>query len=339
MAKKVEFDVIDGCPVPRELADEVRLLKQKTGSSLSSCDRSPEVEPLLKKHGKQSQRQLYNGWVKRLAGFNPANPPGFSTHERRNDGAAYPGRRGGRLEPWQVGMDWNPPGPVVREAAKRGWIVTVTYQDNPREAHHLNFRKAPEFEIDLKKGDTGKRVQEFTRKLANLRSPRTAETYLEQEHFRYDRFVVAAVRRFQADHQQKQDGKYGSQTATQLEVALRQQKEREKLDLKRGDRGPEVVRMSRALSLITDPGGKPYLKQPHPRYDRFVVAALKRFQKNRKIRADGEFDRKTRGTLYRVLKQQTEAAHKQAASAAKKAATKKPTSKPKAKAKKAKPSK
>jgi Putative peptidoglycan binding domain len=333
--KKTEFDVIDGCPVPRELADEVRLLKQKTGATLNSCDRSPEAEPLLKANGKQSQRQLYDGWVKRLRGYNPANPPGFSTHERRSDGAAYPVRRGSRLADWQVGMDWSPPEPVVREASKRGWIVTVTYQDNPKEAHHLNFRKAPEFDVELKKGDTGKKVQEFTRKLANLRSPKTAEPYLEHDHFRYDRFVVAAVKRFQADHQQKQDGKYGSQTATQLEVALRQQKEREKLDLERGDRGPEVVRMSRALSIVTDPGGRPYLKHSHPRYDRFVVAALKRFQKDRKIKADGEFDRKTRGTLYRVLKQQTEAAQKQAASAAKKPASRAKAKKPTAKKAKA----
>lgn len=322
MAKKIEFDVIDRCPVPRELADEVRLLKEKTGATLSSCDRSPEAEPLLKKNRKQSQRQLYDGWVKRLRGYNPANPPGYSTHERRNDGAAYPGRRGSRLEEWQVGMDWSPPGPVVREASKRGWIVTVTYQDNPKEAHHLNFRKAPEFEIELKKGDTGKRVRELTQKLANLRSPRTAEAYLEHDHPRYDRFVVAAVRRFQADHHQKQDGKYGSQTATQLEVALRQQKEREKLDYKRGDRGPEVFRLSKALSIVVDPKGKPYLKHPHPRYDKFVENAVKRFQKDRKIKADGEFDRKTRGTLFRVLTRQTEAAEKQKASASK--ASKKP---------------
>jgi hypothetical protein len=333
MAKKVEFDEIDGSAVPRVLGDELRILKQKTGATLNSCDRSPEAEPILKRNGKKTQQQLFD---ESLRGGPDANRPGFSTHERRNDGTAYPGRRGARLEDWQVGMDWNMPDAIVREASKRGWIVTVTYPNNPEEAHHLNFRKAPEFEIELKKGDSGKRVQEFTQKLANLRSPKTAEPYLEQDHFRYDRFVVAAVRRFQADYKQKQDGKFGSQTATQLEVALREQRAREKRDYKRGDRGPEVFRLSKALSIVVDPKGKPYLKHPHPRYDRFVEAALKRFQKNRKIRADGEFDRKTRGTLYRVLKQQTEAARKQATSAAKKPTTK---AKAKAKAKKAKPAK
>ena len=53
MAKKIEFDVIDGCPVPRVLGDEIRFLKKKTGATLNSCDRSPEAEPLLK-----SQREV-----------------------------------------------------------------------------------------------------------------------------------------------------------------------------------------------------------------------------------------------------------------------------------------
>jgi hypothetical protein len=66
----------------------------------------------------------------------------------------------------------------------------------------------------------------------------------------------------------------------------------------------------------------------------FAVVALKRLQTDRKINADGEFDRKTRGMLCRVLNRQTEAAQKQAASAAKK-----PTSKARAKPKKAKASK
>jgi hypothetical protein len=326
--KKIEFDEIDGSAVPRVLGDEIRLLKQKTGATLSSCDRSPEAEPILKRNGKKTQQQLFD--LAQAGKGKDANPPGFSTHERRNDGTAYPGRRGALLEDWQVGMDWNMPDAIVREASRRGWIVTVTYPNNPDEAHHLNFRKAPEFDIELKKGDTGKRVQEFTQKLTNLRSPKTAEPYLEQAHFRFDRFVVTAVRRFQADYKQKRDGKFGSQTATQLEVALRQQREREKRDYKRGDRGPEVFRLSKALSIVLDPKGKPYLKRPHPRYDRFVEAAVTRFQRDRKMKDDdGVFGRKTRGTLYRVLARHIEAAGKEAA------APKKPKTKPKAKKAKA----
>jgi len=313
--KKIQFDVIDRCPVPLELADEIRFLKQKTGATLNSCDRSTEAEPILRANRKSSQRELFE--LAQAGKGNPANPPGFSTHERRNDGTAYPGRRGSRLEDWQVGMDWSPPDPVVREAAKRGWIVTVTYPNNAQEAHHLNFRKAPELDVELEKGDTGKRVKEFTQKLANLRSPKTAEPYLDHDHFRYDRFVVAAVKRFQADYHQKQDGKFGSQTATQLEVAIREQKEREKRDYQRGDRGAEVIRLSTALSVIVDPEGKPYLKHPHQRYDKFVEAAVARYQRDKKMKDDGVFGRKTRGSLYRTLLRQTEAAEKEKAAAAK----------------------
>jgi murein L,D-transpeptidase YcbB/YkuD len=133
------------------------------------------------------------------------------------------------------------------------------------------------------------------------------------------------VRRFQADYQQKQDGKFGSQTATQLEVALREQKQREKRDYKRGDRGPEVFRLSKALSIVLDPKGRAYLKRPHPRYDKFVEAAVKRFQTDRKIKDDGVFGRKTRGTLYRVLARQTAPPEKPAASAKKKTKKAKPS--------------
>ncbi|HWM13208.1 MAG TPA: hypothetical protein VNO56_01865, partial [Gaiellaceae bacterium] len=58
LAKKIEFEIIDNCPVPQALADEVLALKQKTGAALNSCDRSPEAEPFLKRLGKMSQRQL-----------------------------------------------------------------------------------------------------------------------------------------------------------------------------------------------------------------------------------------------------------------------------------------
>jgi Putative peptidoglycan binding domain len=306
MARKIEFELIDNCPVPKEIADEVRLLKERTGSTLNSCDRSSEAESLLRRCGKKSQRQLYDGWVKRLPGYNPANPPGYSTHERRNDGSAYPLRRGARLEDWQVGMDWSPPQPVVREASKRGWIVTVTYPTDSREAHHLNFRKAPELEVALQEGNVGKRVKELTEKLAQLRSPKTLEPYLQKAHWRYDKFVVAAVRRFQADYHQKRDGKFGSQTATQLVVALRDQKERERRTYERGDRGPEVERMTKALAVVVDREGEPYLKRTYERYNKWVEIAVTRFQAEHRLDDDGVFGPKTRRKLYRVLEKQTE---------------------------------
>lgn len=313
MAKKIEFEIIDNCPVPQVLADEVLALKKRTGATLNSCDRSPEAEPFLKRLGKMSQRQLFDGFQAGRPGFNPANPPGRSTHERRNDGAAYPGRAGTRLEAWQVGMDWTDPQAVVRAASRRGWVVTVTYPTNAREAHHLNFRKAPEFEIELKRGDKGRRVEEVTEKLARLRSPKTTEPYLDHRHVAFDKWVVAAVKRFQEDYHQKVDGKYGSQTATQLEVALREQKQREARDYRKGDKGPEVERFTKALAILPDKDGKPYVKKAKERFDRFVEAAMKRFQAEHRLKADGVFGPKTRRKVYRALEKHEEKLEKEQA--------------------------
>src|SRR5262245_39526903 len=74
----MEFVIIDNCPVPKQLADEVLQIKKLSGAHLNSCDRSTDAEPLLAKFGKMSQRQLYEGFRAGKPGFNPANPPGFS---------------------------------------------------------------------------------------------------------------------------------------------------------------------------------------------------------------------------------------------------------------------
>ena len=99
----MEFVVIDDCPVPDQLADEIRKIKQISGATLNSCDRSPEAEPILAEFGKHSQKQLYDMFIHHAPGANPANRPGQSTHERRNDGIAYPGPLGEQLEYSQVG--------------------------------------------------------------------------------------------------------------------------------------------------------------------------------------------------------------------------------------------
>jgi uncharacterized HhH-GPD family protein len=304
---RTEFEIVDNCPVPREIADEVKLLKKQTGATLNSCDRSPEAEPLLKQLGKMSQRQLFEGFVAGRPGFNPANPPGRSTHERRNDGAAYPGRAGARLEDWQVGMDWSDPQAVVKAASKRGWIVTVTYPTNAREAHHLNFRKSPELRRTLKRGSKGKTVLELTETLVLLRSPKTGEPYLEAPQKEYDTTVVRAVKRFQEDYHQKADGKFGSQTATQLAVAVREQKQRERRLYERGDEGIEVERLTRALAVLRNREGKTYLRKERERFDVRTENAVKRFQAEHRLDEDGIFGPKTRTKLYRALERQNEA--------------------------------
>jgi hypothetical protein len=142
----VSYAVVQGCPVPRRLARPLRQILAASGAHLQSCYRGADAEPLLHRLGKSSQAELYEGFRLGRPGFNPANPPGFSTHELRNDGAAYPGKpRGARLKWWQCGIDVDD-GHVqafIREAGKRGYTVARTYPSSRAEYHHLNFRKPP----------------------------------------------------------------------------------------------------------------------------------------------------------------------------------------------------
>jgi len=102
------------------------------------------------------------------------------------------------------------------------------------------------------------------------------------------------------------DGKYGSQTATQLEVALREQKQRERRDYRRGDKGPEVERLTNALTVLLDEDGKPYMKRAKERYDQWTERAVTRFQAEHRLDDDGVFGPKTRRKLYRALEKHEE---------------------------------
>jgi GH24 family phage-related lysozyme (muramidase) len=255
----MKFEIVDDCPVPAGLADCVREIKRQTGARLASCDRSKEAEPYLRRLGKQSQRQLYDGWVRRLPGYNPANPPGFSTHERRNDGTAYPGPRGMVLRYWQVGMDWSDSEAVVRAAAKLGFTATRTYPRDQREHHHLNFRKEPKVKLRrlLKLGSKGYRVAKMTRDLTIARDP-TGKPYLDKGQGIFDEKVDAALRRFQKDWDQLVDGVYGEQTARQLAVAVRAAKRAAK-EKKEVPVKPEPPTPEPAVPTALSPAGATFI--------------------------------------------------------------------------------
>jgi len=223
----MRFAIIDSCPVPHRLAPALMRIKARTGASLNSCDRSPEAEPYLQRLGKMSQRQLYEGFRLGRPGFNPANPPGFSTHERRNDGVAYPGPRGARLPYWCVGMDWTDAPAVVQAAKAEGYIAVVTYPSNPREGHHINFRREPLFRPlfkPLQRSSRGPRVLMLTRRLSALVSPANHEPYLDGARPAFDAATEDAVRRFQSEHKQLVDGIYGPLTHKQLITSRRRQR-------------------------------------------------------------------------------------------------------------------
>ena len=233
----MRFAVIDNCPVPAALHAELVEIKRRSGCTFQSIDRSPAAEPLLKRLGKMSQRQLFDGFRRGLPGFNPANPPGRSTHERRNDGVAYRGPAGMFLRYWQVGMDVDIEhvDDFIRAAKELGFTATVTYPGNSRELQHVNFRREPRLKIfrALKRGQTSRRVKTLRWALGFVLDPDSRETYLPRRskqkarnpHF-FDEELERALMRYQRDHGQKADGVYGLQTRRQLAASVRFRRQR-----------------------------------------------------------------------------------------------------------------
>lgn len=226
----MRFEVIDQCPVPAKLAPALRRIKARSGATLNSCDRSPEAEPILRRHGKKSQRQLYEGFIKGLPGYNPANPPGKSTHERRCDRIAYPLPVGARLPYWCVGMDWSHPGAVISAARTEGFLAKVTYPSNPREGHHINFSKEPRLKLRraLKRGSKGRAVVALTRRLSFVHSREDGKPYLDGKRGVFDVETEAALRKFQREHQLEVDGVLGPHSQSQLMASVRWHKHHRK---------------------------------------------------------------------------------------------------------------
>jgi hypothetical protein len=218
MARK--YKVIDNCPVPEVLYDELKAIKAATGVVYNSIYRGSDAEGLLKRLGKMSQRQLWEGFRRGLPGFNPANPPGRSTHECFNDGVAYPLPAGVRLPAWMCGIDSSWSAGVTEAAAKRGWTVTLTYPGNPREGQHVNFRKQPRLKIlpALKVGSRGPRVAAMARGLKYI------GFYDGPIKGKFTREMRGALITFQKVYHQAADGVYGTQTARQLKVVNRAKK-------------------------------------------------------------------------------------------------------------------
>ena len=217
----MRFEAIDGSPVPRKLAPAVRRIKAASGQTLNSCYRGTDTGAagILRRFGKATQAALWYGWSHRLPGYNPANPPGYSTHELFNDGVAYAGWRGMPLRYWQVGQDWGPNSQkVIAAAAREGFTVTRTYPGSAREYHHLNMRKKPRLPFRvLRLGSRGRRVKTlhvYLRRLGYLPASHKATRH-------FGSTLRAALKRFQADHHQKADGILGPQSWRQLKASIR----------------------------------------------------------------------------------------------------------------------
>lgn len=141
--------VIQECPVYADIAPYIQCcLNPVVGQRplvVNSIFRGTAAQAILNKYGKHSQAQLYEMYVNHMAGALPANPPGFSTHELRSDGAAYSRiPRGDKLPWWAQGFDVNDSEveAVIANARRFGWTLFRPYSSGT-EFHHLNFKSEP----------------------------------------------------------------------------------------------------------------------------------------------------------------------------------------------------
>jgi hypothetical protein len=236
------------CDEDRGFGDLVATISQRADAAISSCAREAAAEPFLRQLGKMSQQQLFDCFQDRKrigrcpehchGNCNPANPPGKSTHERRNDGVAYawwiPFFK---LPVWARGIDVQRDrvGAFCAEARREGFTVTLTYPGAPSEAQHVNFRKQPRIDLwkvrPLREGMRGPRVSLVVRLLWALIDPQTGRSYLDR-HVRprgkLTPRVVAAVKAFQRDHHLEVSGVVDIHTIRELRAARRLQKKQRK---------------------------------------------------------------------------------------------------------------
>ena len=218
-------------PLPAKLAEVVEPILKVIGASVTSGARDQAAIDFARARGAvlSSQAELYRGWLNRLPGYNPANPPGQSTHEGKNDGVAFRfWPRFFNLPWWAWGLDLSDSRGFVRAANERGFMAAITYPGDPREGHHVNLRKTPSrralrwvrratFPV-LRKGSRGPRVGAMTKRLVYL-------GWLDGDPTgRFDERVEDALASFQRHYDQKPDGVYGRQTDHQLKVAVRGRK-------------------------------------------------------------------------------------------------------------------
>lgn len=219
-----------GRPLPYKLGMLMEELLKEIGISyINSGLRTQAAVTWARGQGAvlSSQAELYQGYITGQPGYNPANPPGYSTHERRSDGVAFPQwTRGLPIPWWACGIDIDPgyiPS-LISAARKRGWIVSITYPGNPSEGHHVNFRREPKFSIfkPLKRGSRGRRVKKLTRRLKYL------GRWEGKPVKGYGPRVEKAVKEFQKKNHLVADGVVGPRTMRQININFRQKWQKNK---------------------------------------------------------------------------------------------------------------
>jgi hypothetical protein len=223
--------VAGGKPLNAKQAEVVEPILEEAGTFLTSGARNQAAVEFARSLGYtlSSQAELYDCWQRRVPGCNPANPPGRSTHEGKNDGVAYRWWPAFFSLPWWAwGLDLADSADFVQSANAHGFRAAITYPGDPREGHHVNLRKKPsrrawrwvrtkQFRV-LRKGSRGRAVGAMTKRLVYL-------GWLDgNPSGNFNERVEDALASFQRHYSQQADGVYGPSTDHQLKVAVRGRK-------------------------------------------------------------------------------------------------------------------
>lgn len=229
----MQFAVIDSCPVPVQAAPMVARVKAASGETLNSCFRGEEAKALLKRLGKMDQPTLYWGYVNRLPGFNPANPPKNSPHECYSDGVSPPGySRGTRIPDIMCGQDWSNGPRVISFYQSQGIPAYRPYMAG-NEVQHVGMGKIPKTGVWLNVGMRDKKVIDLKRRLAFVPRPKknggrpyyTPDAAARKSNVFTDE-LEKAVKFFQRDHGMVGDGVVGPATWAQLSYSTAYWKKR-----------------------------------------------------------------------------------------------------------------
>jgi hypothetical protein len=142
-----DFCIIQGHPAPVDIAPYIAILIEDTGAEVDGIYRGQDAYELLKAHGHYSQSEVYYAdeeTRQRQGTLRSLNAPGYSTHELRSDGEAYPYvPRGEPLEWWQLGfgVDLDHSDAVVACGKSYGWKLFHPYEIFH---DHINFREPPQ---------------------------------------------------------------------------------------------------------------------------------------------------------------------------------------------------
>lgn len=139
VVSRPKYLLVDGCPVPYDVAPYIARILKKAGQSANSIYRGDDAAVLLHAHGKHTQAEIHKLYP------TISNPPGRSSHELRGDGTV--GSLGERLPTWRVGVDSGSDSAASRDAIttaarELGYSVEHPYSRGV-EAHHWNLSKKP----------------------------------------------------------------------------------------------------------------------------------------------------------------------------------------------------